>query len=646
MAVGAAIACAAAVAAGAYYINYRLEIISDIKLLIFFLYRTDWLQWWWARNDCVSLYDRLLSQAQARPDAVFLRPDRGNDVTYAMTRDRVDQWARFLHEELGLTRGDHLAMVFGNSDNFVYVFLACSALGVVPAFINYNLTGPPLGHCITVSRAGVVLYETRYAASLASVAQELQEKNVTCVAFTGQQQVWPAEHVHPGVRVVTWEDVAQYGPRSPLASARSGTSWKDPLCLIYTSGTTGMPKAALVSNSKYLYGGCLGRHLMQLGRARDVVYVTIPLYHSTGTIFGLTSVLLSGTTIAIGTSFSARAFWKECVRLHATHFVYIGELCRYLLNAPSADSPEARGHKVWCAYGNGLRPDVWPRFQEKFGIRRIVEFYASTEGTSALFNASEDARAVGAVGRLGLFGLMVLRSYSQVVRLDPETGELVRNSRGHCVRTAPGEPGELLQVVAHKMIDFSGYYDGGKATGRSKVVHNAFRPGDAWYRTGDLMQIDKHGYYRFCDRLGDTFRWKGENVSTAEVAYALDTFRGGGVITESNVYGVRLPGHEGRIGCAALARELEHKLDMHALALHVEERLPKYARPMFLRFTTLQHTATNKQQKQYLREEGVDPARVSRDPVYWLAASELDGPMYVPFSAADYEAIAQGRIKL
>lgn len=338
----------------------------------------------------------------------------------------------------------------------------------------------------------------------------------------------------------------------------------------------------------------------------------------------------------------------------------MGETCRYLLAAPPQIDPVTgenldTKNNVRMAFGNGLRPDIWNRFKQRFGIDTIGEFYAATEGTSGSWNLSSNDFSSGAVGRNGLLASALLGSQLAVVELDWETEQPLRvpNRKNKkldnlCRKVPRGEPGELLYRVDAADIrkKFQGYFNNEKAT-ESKIMRDVLAKGDAWFRTGDVLRWDKQGRWWFCDRIGDTFRWKSENVSTSEVSEALGTHPS---VLEANVYGVELPHHDGRAGCASVLFDQNVAVDARLLggvAEHVKGILPRYAVPLFLRVTTeMQATGNNKQQKHVLRNEGVDPERVRRsgsgkDRLFWM-----QNGTYVEFGGADWEAMKGGRVKL
>lgn len=403
-------------------------------------------------------------------------------------------------------------------------------------------------------------------------------------------------------------------------SLRDDQTLEDMALLIYTSGTTGLPKAAVVSWAKIFITGAFTSRWIGT-KASDIYYISMPLYHSTATLMGFGHVLSAGATLALGRKFSTSQFWNEVRKHNATIIMYVGETCRYLLSAPP--SPLDREHKVRIAFGNGLRPDVWNRFKDRFGVQTIAEFYGATEGSFATWNLSRNDFTVGAIGRNGwLYSLALSRSVV-LVQVDMETDEPFRDPKsGLCKKVKPGDPGELLFALPPDQVEkrFQGYY-GDKSATNKKVMRDVFKKGDAWFRTGDMVRWDSEGRVYFTDRIGDTFRWKSENVSTAEVAHVLGLHP---AVHEANVYGVQLPHHEGRAGCAAVIFNEGYKVDEKTLkhiADHVSRDLPRYALPLFLRFldgTAMQTTGTNKQQKHNFRDEGVDPEKTGTDSVYWL----------------------------
>lgn len=383
----------------------------------------------------------------------------------------------------------------------------------------------------------------------------------------------------------------------------------------------------------------------------------MPLYHSSATTMGLGQCLEAGCTFAIGKKFSTKTFWKEARAYNATAIQYVGETCRYLLAAPPQIDQEThenldKQHRIRLAFGNGLRPDVWEKFRDRFGIERIAEFYGATEGPLATWNLTHNEWASGAIGRNGWVYGLAMRHKMAVVAVDPDEpdqGPLRDAKTGLCSQVRRGDVGELLFALPGGDVarEFQGYYNNASATA-GKIARDVFRKGDAYFRSGDLVSWDAEGRMYFHDRVGDTFRWKSENVATTEVAQALGSHDR---IQEANVYGVQLPHHDGRAGAVAVVLRggglLEGGLDerlLRSLAEHAKARLPKYAVPIFVRVSEdLGHavTGTNKQQKHHLRTEGVDPAKIGGDQLFWLQEGT-----YVPFGLKEWERLNAGRVKL
>jgi fatty-acyl-CoA synthase len=343
--------------------------------------------------------------------------------------------------------------------------------------------------------------------------------------------------------------------------------------------------------------------------------------------------LLQGGAVVIRNRFSARDFWHDIVRWDCTLFQYIGELCRYLVNSPAQADEGAHRLRLCC--GNGLRADIWVRFKERFRIPQILEYYASTEGNFSLYNCEEK---IGAIGRIP--PMLRHRHAIALIRCDEESGEPVRDPAGRCIRCGDDEVGEAIAEVRadaqNPSTRFEGYTDA--LASQKKLLTDVFAPADRWYRTGDLMRRDRAGFFYFVDRLGDTYRWKGENVATTEVAECMRGFEG---VADALVYGVKVPGTEGRAGMATL--EVAGDIDLTSLRRHVVAQLPVYARPLFVRLTAqIPVTGTHKPRKAQLLREGYDPD-ASADRLYF------DDPAreaYVVLDRALFEDLQSGRIRV
>jgi len=569
-----------------------------------------------AKNPGRILATVVQEHAAARPDAPALLSD-GESFTYAQLATRASRYASWAHA-VGLRQGDTVCLLLRNRPEYMAAWLGISSTGVVVALLNTNLTGPALAHCINVARPLWILADASFVEALAAAMPDVAGAPEVRV-FGDTPSPWSA--LEPELNAVAV-------PPGPWTSA----TVNDTALYIYTSGTTGLPKAARVSHARIMQWSHWFAALMD-ATPDDRVYNCLPMYHSVGGVLATGAVLAAGGSVAIRERFSARQFWDDVVRWDCTLFQYIGELCRYLLNAPA--SPNETGHRIRMCCGNGLRGDVWEPFQQRFAIPRVLEFYASTEGNVSLFNVEGKP---GAIGRIPLF--LSHRFPAAIVRFDVDREMPVRDENGFCVRCAPDEAGEaigkLLTGGANVGGRFEGYTD--EAASERKILRDVFEAGDAWFRTGDLMRRDAQGFFYFVDRIGDTFRWKGENVSTLEVSEAVGAFPG---VTEANVYGVAVPGTEGRAAMAAISPAGD--LDLAALRAHLVGRLPPYARPLFLRLCQgMDVTATFKQTKGSLVREAFDPSAVN-DPLYF------DHPVeqrFVPVDDRLYSDIRHGRVRL
>ncbi|QUC18993.1 uncharacterized protein UV8b_03234 [Ustilaginoidea virens] len=587
------------------------------------------------RNGRLSLFYNLEERAKhpstTNKDLLIFR---GRRLTYAQVYDKALRYGTWMRNRLGIRPKDVVAMDFENSDQFILVWLGLWSIGAKPAFINYNLAGEPLSHCIRAVKAKICLVDPNVSANVADdVRAELSTVNF--VIFTPEVQA-QAEATTP-VRVSD-PDLAEH-------------DFANLALLIYTSGTTGLPKPVVVPWAKVIAGGTVAETLLARG-GNDIIYTSMPLYHSAASLLSFCATILAGSTQAIGHKFSTKLFWNEVRESNATIIQYVGETLRYLLAAPPQHDPVTgecldKKHRVTAAFGNGLRPDIWNDFKDRFGIDSILEFYAATEGPFGMWNLSRNDYAAGAIGRSGLIygGLQSLSL--NLVELDWETDLPKRNLRtGFCNKVQPDQPGELIYKLDPDNISqrFQGYY-GNEAATSSKIMRGVFEKGDAWFRTGDIARWDSEGRVYFIDRIGDTFRWKAENVSTAEVSEAVGRHPS---VQEANVYGVQLPHHDGRAGCVAITFDKDpDKNVLRSLADHVKAALPGYARPLFLRVLkevggAAQTTGTNKQQKHALRLAGVKPnnAIIPGD-LYWLR-----GETYVPFRDTEWSDLEVGRVKL
>jgi len=542
--------------------------------------------------------------------------------------NRVAHWA---HDQ-GLRRGDVVALLMENRPEYLATWMGLAKLGVKTALINTNLTGRTLRHALATAEARHLVLGAECIDRYGTTADDLER----------MLEVWvQGEPDHdPGDTERFGRDLgaalAGYPTANPPTPWRDGLRSGDDLLYIYTSGTTGPPKAARFSHLRFISTGDLGAWAQDL-TTLDVHYCALPLYHTAGGVMQLGAAMFAGAGFALRRRFSASAFWDDVRRHDATAFQYIGEFCRYLVNQP--ERPDDREHGIRAAVGNGLRPDIWATFRDRFAIPRILEFYGATEGNVAFMNFENKE---GSVGRYPSAILRRLMSNAKLVRFDVETGSHVRGPDGFCIECDPDEPGELLGRIPEGEKS-SGRFEGytSKQATDQKVLRDVFAEGDAWYRTGDLLRRDAEGFYYFVDRIGDTFRWKGENVSTQEVAELLSGFPGLDLI---NVYGVEVPGADGRAGMMAFVpRDGAPSFDGRAFHAFVMERLASYAAPLFVRvLESPELTGTFKLRKVTLQQEGFDPTRIA-DPVF---VRDDEARAYVPLTPARHRAIEHGELRL
>lgn len=531
---------------------------------------------------------------------------------------RAHQYARWGLAQ-GLKGGDPVALLMPNCADYVAAWLGLTRIGATVALINTQLSGRALAHCLKIAAPRLIIVGGELDSALAPLRSGFSGASCWVMGESAQDLAPLA----PALAQFSGDALASGEFEAPSLDATA--------LYIYTSGTTGLPKAAKVTHYRVMRWSQWFAGLLDTG-PQDRLYNCLPLYHSVGGVVAVGAALVGGAAVVIRPRFSASDFWRDVSEERCTLFQYIGELCRYLVNMPP--QPLETGHSLRMACGNGLRREVWEAFQTRFRIPRILEYYASTEGNFSLYNC--EGRP-GSIGRIPSF--LAHRLPVALLRLDVDSGEPVRTVAGFCERCNPGEAGEAIGWIPEQSDVRAGRFEGyadADATAR-KVLRDVFKKGDAWYRTGDLMKRDADGFFYFVDRIGETYRWKGENVSTEEVQATLAGAEG---VLEGVVFGVHVPHTEGRAGMAALV--VDRAFELRAFRAFMHERLPPYARPMFLRLLpALEATTTFKPRKQDLQREGFDPAQV-RDPLYF------DDPRtgaYAPVDGPLYSEIVAGRIR-
>jgi fatty-acyl-CoA synthase len=574
-----------------------------------------------ARNRDRLLISVIEEQAAELGDAPALLSDR-ECMSYRELFERANQYARWALD-LGVAKGEVVGLLMTNRPEYLAIWLGITSVGAVVALLNSNLTGSSLAHCINVVAPKQVIAGASLAGHLAAALPLLMET----------PGIWI--HGKPPEGLDQWGriDLEIEGKSGAALSKqeRQLPSIEDHALYIYTSGTTGLPKAANVSHARIMQWGHWFAGMTGAAPA-DRLYNCLPMYHSVGGVLAPGMMLVAGGAVVIREKFSASEFWHDITRWDCTMFQYIGELCRYLLHTAPADREIA--HRIRMACGNGLAPEVWDGFKSRFHVPHIFEFYAATEGGVSLFNIEGKPGAIGHIP-----GYLAHRFSPALVMFDVETGEPMRNAQGFCIRCSPNQAGEAIAKVTNDPSSIGSRFEGysNQQASEKRILRNVFEGGDAWFRTGDLMRKDPQGYFYFVDRIGDTFRWKGENVATSEVSETICAFPG---VTHANVYGVKIPATEGRAGMATMVAEEE--LDLADFRRYLMNRLPAYARPLFLRIrTNLELTGTFKYSKTELVRQGFDP--VSDDVVYF---DNAESGAFVRLDRALYERIKTGGIRL
>ncbi|XP_072570882.1 long-chain fatty acid transport protein 6 [Paramormyrops kingsleyae] len=572
------------------------------------------------KNGVVTFIDCFVHQARKIPDKPFILYE-GQVLTYREVDIRSNKVAQVFREYSGLKKGDIVALLMNNEPDFICVWFGLSKLGCEVAFLNFNIKSKSILHCFQSCGAKTLIVGRDLVMSLEELLPSLQSSGV---------DLWVADASSPCPGVNTLLDKLECASGEPLpVRGFPPADIMSNFLFIFTSGTTGLPKAVRVGHLKAVMCQCFLKICGAI--ASDNVYIALPLYHMSASLLGIGGCIELGAACVLKKKFSASQFWKDCQQYHVTVFQYIGELCRYLVTQPKG--VEETAHSVRLAIGSGLRPDVWREFARRFGKIRIYESYGLTETSIGFVNYT---REVGPIGRAGYFNKRNLPF--EILKYDPLTYEPIRTDVGRCVRANKGETGILVAPLS-ATNPFLGYA-GNQTQSEKKQLRHVFQEGDLYFNTGDLMVQDHWDFVYFQDRIGDTFRWKGENVATTEVSEVLGDVD---FLQEANVYGVTIPGYEGRAGMVAVVLKSDQSLDGKKLYSHLSERLPAYAWPRFLRVqVSLDVTETFKQQKAKLVQEGFSPSIV-QTPLYFLDTSKKD---YIPLTETVYDSIISGEIRL
>jgi fatty-acyl-CoA synthase len=552
--------------------------------------------------------------AKNTPNAIAIYYE-DQEITYKELIERSNKYAQwFLNKDL--TRGDVVALMMENRPEFLACWIGITQVGGTVALINTNLSGQPLDYSLGISQADNLILGSELLENFSSTSDETKNNFNTWVQGNYEESNY-------------FEDLDK--SLDGFSSEKPEINYKvtndDNGLYIYTSGTTGNPKAANISHKRL--------RLMMLGfkgaiqpNKNDRVYNVLPLYHSAGGVIAVGLALTSGASLVLKRKFSVNEFWDDVHKYKVTIFQYIGELCRYLLNAPY--HKYEKDHNLRMVTGNGLRPDIWDDFKDRFNIKNILEFYGATEGNVSLMNY--DGKS-GAIGRIPKYIEKILNVH--IIKFDIEKEEPIRDRDGFCIPCEINEVGEAIGEIVLPG-SFEGYVD--KDATKKKILVDVFTKGDQYFRTGDLLSKDELGYIYFADRIGDTFRWKGENVATSEVAEAFAGFDG---ILETNVYGVNIPGSDGKAGMAALSTDRD--LNLENLYQSLSSSLPANAQPIILRIKKeIEITGTFKHRKVELVKEGYNPEEI-KEPMYFC---DHKSQTYLPLDKELYEKIQNKELKL
>ncbi len=542
----------------------------------------------------------------------------GADLTYRTLEERANKFANWAISQ-GLRQGDCAALFMENCADYIAFWLGMTKIGVRTALINNQLKGHSLAHCIDIAEAKLLVMNSNQISLYETATDDLKST----------PEVWVLGEANEFYNDLdgALEPVSALRPDK---SRRKGVSGRDVALYIYTSGTTGLPKAARMTHARCQ---SMMRSLAvptKMGPS-DRVFLTLPLYHATGGLVGVGSALTTGAALILERKFSASSFWKSATEQGATAFVYIGEMCRYIMNAPVSEYE--RRHSIVKCFGNGLRGDVWRAMTDRTGIKRVYEFYGATEGNVSLINLDSK---VGAIGRIP--PILKKTVTTRFIRVDLNDETPLRGEDGFCMPVEPNEPGEAIGLISAQVARtrFEGYRD--KEQNKSKILNDVFEAGDTYFRTGDLMRLDEDGYIYFVDRMGDTFRWKAENASTNEVSEVLSQVKG---VELANVYGVAVTGHEGKAGMAALT--VTDDFSLEAVWRAVSAELPEYARPVFLRIRrAVETTGTFKFVKTELVAQGYDPAKID-EPLY---VADVGTDQYILLTPQTHSEIESGARRL
>jgi len=538
----------------------------------------------------------------------------------ALTYKEFNEWANSYANyfiSVGLNKGDVVELMMTNRPEFLIIVTAIGKIGAITALINIDQREDSLLHSLRITLGKFIIVDEWCLDAFNKVKSDLDLSRVQSLFFVADQGLVSTPEGFSDLI----EEIKNFPSDNPPTTEEVKTS--DPITYIFTSGTTGFPKATIFAHTTMVSSYYLIGQMMLELTTEDTMYVPLPLFHSNSLGVGCATTFGGGAAIALGRKFSVTNFWDDIRKYNATAFNYIGEVCRYLINQPA--KPNDADNPVKMVIGAGLRPEIWMEFKERFNIPKIAEYYSATE-------------AVGSFGNFLNFDCTVgccLGSYA-IVKFDPEKESPIRNQEDFMERVDINESGLLLFEIGPAV--FRGYTD--KDATNAKLFHNVLKEGDTWFNTGDVMRDIGNNHAQFVDRLGDTFRWKGHNISTTEVEKIVNKFD---QVSFSTVYGVKIPGADGRAGMAAIVPTMSiNDFNLKELADLLRKNLPPYGVPVFLRLKSeLKTTATFKLKKVKLKKEGFD-IKTTDDSIYVMLPEESE---YTPLEAEIYEDIQNQKYK-
>lgn len=588
----------------------------DLRGCVAFLKLRIVLWWWEKRNYTIpKLFSRLV---ESDPDKIALYCE---DIawTYQQVNECSNQIANYFKNQ-GFKKGDCVALLLENRLEYPCIWLGLSKIGVVTALINTNLMNDPLLHSFNVAKSKAVIFGDNHAKVIENVMNKFKLK------LYQLHEAGNEKNVLPGCITLT----AELNTISKEDPEEVSTSSRHPVVYIYTSGTTGLPKAAIITHIRFIFMTTAFNFMARLTK-NDIIYNPLPLYHTAGGMVGIGQMLIHGQASVIRKKFSASNYWSDCEKYKCTVAQYVGEICRYVLAAPKK---EPFNHCVRAIFGNGLKAQIWNEFVKSFNIKEVYEFYGATEGISNIINIDSTPGCIGFIPRYASFLYPML-----LIKCDILTGEPLRDNNGFCIKCGVDEPGLVITKINpnHPFQSFKGYAD--KKATNAKVLENVFSEGDKYFNSGDILVMDEFGYFYFKDRTGDTFRWKGENVSTSEVEAIISNILN---LNDAVVYGVEIPNTDGRAGMAAIV-DTNNTLDFDALSKGLRENLPSYAIPVFVRvMKSLPITGTYKLKKVDLQNECYDIEKIS-DQIYFY---DNKSKAYTELTKSLYKEIINGRINV